>query len=587
MNKLTLREYLNYLLGEELVQECQNNPEHWVKYLSWPPNAFAVSAKILEESGHYIRLVSPSNQKDLNIIEEYVNSEEIISESDSWIYEININQYSVVINNLSDINNVEFIEYFLNGTSVPNNTRGIICRFFSETNIERELDDLGDSGAFIDLIKILAVADETCAGLGVNLPSKPESKNFQNFLLLGDLILESQERRSISTFCPTRLSVLPKMRVPQTGISVNSLSHNLACINGETTVYWNKFDWPTKNDSYWNILIFPYPHNISTEQFSISKRIPHKTTRSSYFKYKPDVKMKELIIRLEACIENALKSCGRVDFIVFPEATFTTKQYYRFLKRLKPICLTNKIKPFVVAGVINTVRDTSIFTSKNTSVLTPWNVLDGVCSFKEEPNITNLGYEQVKHHRWQLDATQIATYGLTKRLDLDSGNVAWEAMAIEDRRITFNQISDKFSLCTLVCEDLARQEPVAKTLRSVGPNLVMALLLDGPQIGSRWPGRYATSLTEEPGSSVLTVTALGMTQLSLPKVPNFVAIPSVQRTVALWKDQSKGTRELNLQEGAHGIILTLESVQTREVSADGRCCGGEAVVLQYSNHHSV
>jgi len=36
-------------------------------------------------------------------------------------------------------------------------------------------------------------------------------------------------------------------------------------------------------------------------------------------------------------------------------------------------------------------------------------------------------------------------------------------------------------MCALVCEDLARPDPVANIVRAVGPNLVIALLMDGPQ----------------------------------------------------------------------------------------------------------
>ena len=61
----------------------------------------------------------------------------------------------------------------------------------------------------------------------------------------------------------------------------------------------------------------------------------------------------------------------------------------------------------------------------------------------------------------------------------------------------------------LICEDLARSEPCHSAVRSVGPNLVFVLLMDGPQIASRWSARYATSLADDPGSAVLTLTSRG------------------------------------------------------------------------------
>jgi hypothetical protein len=48
--------------------------------------------------------------------------------------------------------------------------------------------------------------------------------------------------------------------------------------------------------------------------------------------------------------------------------------------------------------------------------------------------------------------------------------------------------------------------------------LLIALLMDGPQLKSRWSGRYAGVLAEDPGSSVLTLTSLGMALRSRPIV---------------------------------------------------------------------
>ncbi len=52
--------------------------------------------------------------------------------------------------------------------------------------------------------------------------------------------------------------------------------------------------------------------------------------------------------------------------------------------------------------------------------------------------------------------------------------------------------------------------PGATILRAVGPNLVVCLLLDGPQSKERWSTRAAAALADDPGSSVLTLTSLGM-----------------------------------------------------------------------------
>ena len=88
-------------------------------------------------------------------------------------------------------------------------------------------------------------------------------------------------------------------------------------------------------------------------------------------------------------------------------------------------------------------------------------------------------------------------------------------------------------MCVLICEDLARQDPVTEVIRAVGPNLVFALLMDGPQLRNRWASRYASVLAEDPGCSVLSLTSLGMSRRSRPRLESG---PVVDRSsvIALW-----------------------------------------------------
>ena len=43
-------------------------------------------------------------------------------------------------------------------------------------------------------------------------------------------------------------------------------------------------------------------------------------------------------------------------------------------------------------------------------------------------------------------------------------------------------------------------------MHAIGPNLVFTLLMNGPQLKTRWPARYAKILADDPGSSVLSIT---------------------------------------------------------------------------------
>lgn len=166
---------------------------------------------------------------------------------------------------------------------------------------------------------------------------------------------------------------------------------------------------------------------------------------------------------------------------------------------------------------------------------------------------------QYKHHRWCMDAAQVHQYHLGAALDPDRR--WWEAIAVRRRSLTFVTVSERLTICPLLCEDLARPDPVIDVIRAVAPTLVVGLLLDGPQLAARWPARYASVLADDPGSSVLTLTALGMAERSSP------AGHSPSRVIALWKDPHRGLQEITLARGARAVAVT---AHVREVQTSTR-----------------
>ena len=121
-------------------------------------------------------------------------------------------------------------------------------------------------------------------------------------------------------------------------------------------------------------------------------------------------------------------------------------------------------------------------------------------------------------------------------------------MDVPRRSIQFLERSDGAVLASIICEDLAQIDEVAEVIRSVGPTIVVTPLLDGPQLSSRWAARYASVLADDPGSAVLTLTSYGMAQRSRPNRRDPSSI------IALWKDPVRGTREIPLEAGAHGVL---------------------------------
>src|SRR5262249_28412765 len=169
---------------------------------------------------------------------------------------------------------------------------------------------------------------------------------------------------------------------------------------------------------------------------------------------------------------------------------------------------------------------------------------------------------QNKHHRWSLNEAQILQYHLGGALH---PRVRWwEATDVPRRTLHVVEHGDEVALVCLVCEDLAQIDSVVDVIRSVAPTGVLTPLLDGPQLSSRWAARYASVLADDPGSAVLTLTSLGMVQRCRPHGRDSSPV------VALWKDPARGFREIKLETGAQGILLTLCGARAARRSTDGR-----------------
>jgi hypothetical protein len=171
-------------------------------------------------------------------------------------------------------------------------------------------------------------------------------------------------------------------------------------------------------------------------------------------------------------------------------------------------------------------------------------------------------YRQNKHHRWFLDDTQIGQYHLEGALH--PAVRWWEAMEVPRRSVQFLELGEGVTLASLVCEDLARLDEVADLLRAVGPTVVVTILLDGPQLATRWTARYASVLADDPGSAVLTLSSFGFVRRSRP------AGRPASSAVSLWKDPVRGLREIPLEPGGHAVLVAAEVGRAVRRSADGR-----------------
>jgi hypothetical protein len=280
-----------------------------------------------------------------------------------------------------------------------------------------------------------------------------------------------------------------------------------------------------------------------------AKKISKTSKKFGYFDYEPNSVFSDIAILkwVKRLLAYAKDIGQRIDLIVLPECALTLSQWNRVAK----YATTNGMA--IISGVRRSAVDETA----------GQNSLRMRLSFDSDFELV-----QFKHHRWQIESSQINNYGLGGTLCLKKS--WWENITIEPRELNFIALLPELVLCPLICEDLARQDPVAELVRSVGPNLVIALLMDGPQIAERWSARYATVLADDPGSSVLTLSNLGMVELSRPR--NCRAA----RVFASWKDASGSFVPLELASNEVGLILNLQFTNKKEWSVDGRHDGSVA-----------
>lgn len=440
------------------------------------------------------------------------------------------------------------------------------------------------------VMTLLIIADEASKGIGFipkieHLPLA--DLVFAEHLKL--LLKRSPERvlkhlpRSICRMVPPEEAcVQPKSRTAQVGCTLRSLSHHLALLPpaGEVVTTWSfavsKRDLDEDHASPLNLLIVPFPYQIDGSCFVPSSALPMPPKDPSG----PPTKKKWRFFGLEQrwlrsasrnltgreisaflvdLVHEAERDVGSVDGIIMPELALNEPLAAQAAKLL---ARETKLELFF-SGIAGKTQDGL-----------PVNSAFGSLYSRDNRKKALTTWKQSKHHRWMLDRSQICRYHLGDRLNPES--VWWEEIAIGRRQCGFWVIRGIASLTTLICEDLARIDPVQTIIRSVGPSLVVALLMDGPQWEKRWGGRYATVLADDPGSAVLVVTSLGLVRRStMPGEPE-------HRDIALWKGAEGETRELKLPRGHHALLLTLSPVWKTNYTLDGRSDEGTTLAFSLS-----
>ncbi len=401
------------------------------------------------------------------------------------------------------------------------------------------------------LLTLHAVSDEACAGVAVPSDSPTVLETRMRALL--------EQTGTIAPIEPALMRVVPKYRTAPGGITTRSISRYLTLVGPKVSYRINRSPASARAaHGPLNALLLPWPLRVTAADFhplpqSIQER---QVEPFGFFRFQPSEPFDvELVDRLLA---SSMAHADWIDCVVLPESSVP----HTDLGALEEVLSRHGVT-FLIAGVRHEPGPGNLFGSNWVHFGTS---LDGGQWSH---------YRQDKHHRWSLDRSQIEQYHLAEVFD---PRVRWwEALEVNRRSLEVLERDDGPVIASLVCEDLAHIDDVVELIRAVGPTLVVALLLDGPQLVSRWTARYASVLSDDPGSAVLTLTSYGMVANARPtgEPPSSV--------VALWKDNARGTREIRLDTGAQGILLALERQPAIRRAADGRTPKHDATDLRLSS----
>ncbi len=409
--------------------------------------------------------------------------------------------------------------------------------------------------------------------------------------------------------------VQPKVHTPMVGLGLRTLSHNLALLppRGEASVAWYRLPGGMAPSTHtdgttepFKILLIPLPYEIHETWFESEKIVSSGPSEKSknpwgwfnirqewlYCAAGSDIRTARKIVEFTlGLVREAKRKTGRINAIIFPEYALTWQIFrelceaiekagnnYDLAESAKNLNDEHELSPhdveFLVSGSSTNCLDHSgNFVLQAQFVKLPMRT--------DQPGQARgrLVTSRSKHHRWIIDPSQIAIYGLQNALD---SSTRWsENILVHPREIHASVFRRGSIFASMICEDLARNDPCHHVLRDIGPNIVVVLLMDGPQLQTRWSARYAQSLSDDPGSAVLTFTSLGL----IERINATGTVPR-SRTVALFRGATGRVHEIVCPERSHGVVVSLRGRTVTETTLDGRD-SGESYTWEFEQYQPV
>lgn len=444
------------------------------------------------------------------------------------------------------------------------------------------------------VVQLVVLADEACVGLGappvdehpkrwlVDWFQENYAKPFKKAYRISDVGYRGA--RQPTTFGwlsdPDVACVQPKNRTATVGCNLRNLTRNMAYVPhaGNVRCHWQQPVLSTlvEDADRLDILIIPLPLQMEADWVAPNPKVTPSADRPNWGNF--EIKQGWLDDEDAVCnfaaaeLQKAqqLVADKSINAVIFPEYALTEALFHKVCERLKTI--EPKLE-FAISG-----SSTNCDGEHGNFVLTALWYQTG----RETEVSTASRYlltSRRKHHRWKLTGKQIEDYNL--QTSLDPMVSWWETHTIAQREIHFFHFRKTSTFTSMICEDLARSDPCHDIVRSIGPNLLFALLMDGPQKQNRWPARYASTLADDPGTAVLTVTSMGLINRTndLKKYPHTTVI-------AMWRDETGLVQELPLEKDSRSLVLTIKAETVIDQTLDGRS-NPNARTWRYESYASV
>ncbi len=262
----------------------------------WPPDAFAIASSLLKRSGAYVNVVNEWPPKSCGSVDEWEGQSRTLGNAwrDNWIRNKPLPKQLKV-----------WWQTVASAASSP------ITDIISKPKLVEAL------------VGIVAAADEACSGIGIFYGAKNDDfDDFAFFLLsLSDSLCDDIH--------PSRCVVLPKLHNPLNGMTIRSLTHNIAlCDSSEIAVSWRQLDRPGLTAGM-NILLVPWPLRIEPKSFReadpCGERMPTEFGLFT-FDMSLDPIDPEEVYKL---VHEARSSVGSVDAVIFPELRAKVRLFLR------------------------------------------------------------------------------------------------------------------------------------------------------------------------------------------------------------------------------------------------------------------